>query len=34
MTLKQRYDGIIEWFSANMPTADSELHYDDPTSFW
>ncbi len=30
MTLKQRYDGIIEWFSANMPTADSELHYDDP----
>ena len=30
MTLKQRYDGIIEWFSANMPTADSELRYDDP----
>jgi len=30
MTLKQRYDGIIEWFSANMPTTDSELHYDDP----
>lgn len=30
MTLKQRYDGVIEWFSANMPSAGSELHYENP----
>ena len=30
MTLKQRYDGVIEWFSANMPSAESELHYENP----
>lgn len=30
MTLKQRYDGIIGWFSANMPVAESELRYDNP----
>lgn len=30
MTLKQRYDGVIGWFSENMPSAESELHYDSP----
>ncbi|MEG1701105.1 MAG: endonuclease III [Alistipes sp.] len=27
MTLKQRYEGVIGWFSAQMPVAESELHY-------
>ena len=30
MTLKERYDGVIGWFSENMPVAESELHYDSP----
>ncbi len=30
MRLKQRYDGIIEWFQANMPVAESELNYRNP----
>jgi endonuclease-3 len=30
MTLRQRYDGIIEWFSENMPSADTELHFESP----
>ncbi|MFI3302235.1 MAG: endonuclease III [Rikenellaceae bacterium] len=30
MTLKQRYDGIIEWFAENMPIAESELNYRNP----
>ena len=30
MTLKQRYKGIIEWFQANMPQAQTELHYNSP----
>lgn len=30
MTLRQRYDGIIGWFSEHMPVAESELHYDNP----
>lgn len=30
MTLKERYDKVIEWFSANMPQAESELHYANP----
>ena len=30
MTTKQRYEGIIGWFSANMPVAESELHYENP----
>lgn len=30
MTLKQRYEGIIGWFSEHMPVAESELHYDNP----
>ena len=28
MTLRQRYDGIIEWFSENMPVAESELNFE------
>ena len=30
MTLRQRYEGIIGWFSEHMPAAESELHYDSP----
>lgn len=30
MTTKERYDGIIEWFSKNMPVAETELHYQNP----
>lgn len=30
MTTKQRYDGIIAWFSEHMPVAESELQYKDP----
>lgn len=30
MTTKQRYDGVITWFSEHMPVAESELQYTDP----
>ncbi len=30
MTIKERYTGIIEWFSENMATAESELNYSNP----
>ncbi|MGB5988583.1 MAG: endonuclease III [Marinifilaceae bacterium] len=30
MTIKERYEGIIEWFSVNMPEAASELEYTTP----
>ena len=30
MTIKQRYQAIIEWFETNMPTAQTELHYTSP----
>lgn len=30
MTAKQRYEGIIAWFSENMPSPETELHYDTP----
>lgn len=30
MTIKDRYAGIIEWFSKNMPSPETELHYDTP----
>ena len=30
MTKKQRYEGLISWFSENMPVAETELHYDNP----
>lgn len=30
MTIKQRYQAIINWFEANMPTAQTELHYTSP----
>ncbi|WP_295936099.1 endonuclease III [uncultured Alistipes sp.] len=30
MTTKQRYDGVIAWFSEHMPVAESELQYTDP----
>lgn len=30
MTTKQRYEGIINWFSINNPEPKTELHYDTP----
>lgn len=30
MRKKERYKGIIDWFSENMPVAESELHYENP----
>ena len=30
MTLKQRYEAVINWFEANMPVAESELQYHTP----
>lgn len=30
MKTKERYSKIVEWFSANMPVAETELHYDSP----
>lgn len=32
MTLKQRFQKAIEYFSTNMPVAETELVYDDPFS--
>lgn len=30
MTIKERYEGIIQWFSKNMPNAVTELNYSNP----
>ena len=30
MTTKERYAGIIKWFSANMPSPTTELNYRTP----
>lgn len=30
MTTKQRFESILNWFSINMPVAESELHYNSP----
>jgi len=30
MTLKQRFDGILDWFSQNAKSAESELNYNNP----
>ena len=30
MTIKQRFEYILHWFEANMPIAQSELHYNNP----
>ena len=30
MRKQERYDKIIEWFSKNVPVAETELHYKDP----
>lgn len=30
MTVKERYARVIEWFSAAMPVAETELHYENP----
>lgn len=30
MTTEQRYEAVVAYFSETMPSAESELHYDDP----
>jgi len=30
MTKKERFKGVLGWFSENMPIAETELHYDNP----
>ena len=30
MTTEQRYARVLEWFAQNAPSAESELHYDNP----
>lgn len=30
MTTKQRYEGVLGWFEANQPTAESELEFENP----
>ncbi len=30
MEVKERYAKVVEWFSANMEIAETELHYDSP----
>lgn len=30
MKLRERYEGVIQWFSTNMPVAETELHYGSP----
>ena len=30
MTKRERYQGVIEWFSTYVPVAETELHYGDP----
>ena len=30
MTTKQRFEHILGWFEANMPVAESELHFENP----
>ncbi len=30
MRKQERYKGILEWFQANVPTAETELHYESP----
>jgi endonuclease-3 len=30
MTTRERYEGVIGWFEANVPTAESELRFENP----
>ena len=30
MTIKERYQGILQWFQENMPIAETELEYTNP----
>lgn len=30
MTIKERYEGVLGWFSERMPVAESELRYENP----
>lgn len=29
MKIKERYEGVTQWFQENMPVAETELHYND-----
>ena len=29
MKKEERYKGVLDWFEANVPVAETELHYDD-----
>ena len=30
MRKKERYEKVIAWFQANVPVAETELHYNNP----
>ncbi|HLN54146.1 MAG TPA: endonuclease III [Lentimicrobium sp.] len=30
LSLKERFEAVIEWFEKNVPIAETELHYDNP----
>lgn len=30
MKIRERYDGVLDWFAVNMPVAETELSYVDP----
>ena len=30
MRIKERYEKVIVWFQQNVPTAETELHYENP----
>lgn len=30
MTIKERYDGVLNWFARNVPSPETELHYQSP----
>ena len=33
MRKKERYEKVIAWFQANVPVAETELHYNNPVSY-
>ena len=30
MRKEERYKGVLDWFQANVPVAETELHYSNP----
>ena len=30
MRKEERYKGVLDWFQANVPVAETELHYNNP----